>query len=80
MRSNTSLPSAIVLCAAGILLATSVYAQTPDAHQAGTTFREPLFDEAYCASPGKYPAHRYDVIIVGAGLSGLGAATELQHL
>jgi monoamine oxidase len=80
MSPNTRLPSAVVLCFAGILLATSVYAQMPTAHQAGTTFTEPPFDEAYCTSSGKYPARKYDVIIVGAGLSGLSAAKELQHL
>ena len=80
MRSNTSLPSAIALCAAAILLATSLHAQTPNAPQVETTFRQPPIDEAYCTSPEKYPAHRFDVIIVGAGLSGISAARELQHL
>jgi monoamine oxidase len=80
MNPNKSLPSAIALCIAGILLVTSVHAQTPNAHQAEKTFTGPPFDEAYCTSNGKYPAHRYDVIIVGAGLAGLSAAKELQHL
>jgi NADPH-dependent glutamate synthase beta subunit-like oxidoreductase len=80
MNPNKSLPSAIALCFAGILLATSIHAQTPDAHQAQTTSAKPPFDEAYCTSPEKYPAHRYDVITVGAGLSGISAAKELQHL
>jgi len=80
MRSNTSLPSAIALYAAGFLLAASLHAQIPDAHQAETIVTQPQVDEAYCISPGKYPARRYDVIIVGAGLAGISAAKELQHL
>jgi monoamine oxidase len=80
MNPNKSLLSAIALGIAGILLAASIHAQTPDAHQAGKTFTGPPFDEAYCTSPEKYPARRYDVIIIGAGLSGIGAAKELQHL
>ncbi len=77
---NTRLPSAIALCFAGILLATSIHAQIPDAHQGETTFTQPPFDDADCTSNGQYRAHRYDVIIVGAGLAGLSAAKELQHL
>jgi monoamine oxidase len=80
MRPNTKLPSAIAICFAGILLATSIHAQTPNTHQAETTVTKQPFDEAECTPNGNSPAHRYDVIIVGAGLAGLSAAKELQHL
>lgn len=44
------------------------------------TMPQPL-NEANCTpSNGQYPAHGYDVIIVGAGMAGLSAAKELQHL
>lgn len=68
----------LFLC--GVWMPSSIHAQIPNPQQAETTLTKPPFDEAYCTSTGKYPAHRYDVIIVGAGLSGLSAAKELQHL
>jgi monoamine oxidase len=70
----------LFLCGWVGIAAISVHAQTPDAHRAETTIAKPPFDEASCTPNGKYLSHRYDVIIVGAGIAGLSAAKELQHL
>src|ERR1051326_2478682 len=53
----------------------------PSANASGPADQKQQSPSADCTPPnGKYTAHRYDVIVVGAGIAGLSATRELQHL
>ena len=68
--------SAFALSILVLTLASTMHAQSP-----APISRPQQMEEPVCTPPDLLdPARRYDVIIVGAGMAGLSAARELQHL
>ena len=70
----------LLLCVWSWMPAT-IHALMANPQRSGSITSSQPSEQADCTTPkGNNPGHRYDVVVVGAGIAGLSAAKELQHL